>query len=301
MKKDKNVLALEEVDVLEKIKKLAVTAMFADDELFDLLVLKGGNAMDLIHRLSSRASIDLDFSMKHDFPEGMEAFRGRVERALTGTFRQNGYEVFDVKMEERPNHLSEDMAEFWGGYGVEFKIITSALYEKYSAEISELRKYATRIGQGQKFLIDISRFEYVEQKQEVDLDGYRIYVYSPAMIVCEKLRAICQQMEEYGPIIKRGRAGAPRARDFLDIYILVETLGLDIASAQNQEVLSEMFNLKRVPLEFLGKVDGQREFHRLDFPSVRDTVKPGLEIKDFDFYFDFVLQLVEKLKPLWHV
>jgi hypothetical protein len=78
-------------------------------------------------------------------------------------------------------------------------------------------------------------------------------------------------------------------------------LGLDIASAQNQEVLSEMFNLKRVPLEFLGKVDGQREFHRLDFPSVRDTVKPGLEIKDFDFYFDFVLQLVEKLKPLWHV
>ena len=301
MKKDNSALASEKIDTLEKIKKLAVTAMFSDDELFDHLVLKGGNAMDLVHRLSSRSSVDLDFSMKHDFPEGPVVFRDRVERALKGTFRIEGYEVFDVKMEEKPHHLTDDMADFWGGYCVEFKVVTSLLYEKYSKDISELRKYAIKIAQGPKFLIDISRFEYVDQKQEVDFEGYRIFVYSPEMIVCEKLRAICQQMEEYGPIIKRGRAGSPRARDFLDIYVLVNTLILSIDSPKNIDVLIEMFKIKKVPIEFLDNIEVQREFHRTSFPAVRDTVKAGMEIKDFDFYFDYVLALVAKLKPFWHV
>lgn len=38
----------DELISLEQIKKLAVTAMFSDDELMDQLVLKGGNAMALI-------------------------------------------------------------------------------------------------------------------------------------------------------------------------------------------------------------------------------------------------------------
>ena len=52
---------------LDQIKKLAVMAMFSDDDLMDQLVLKGGNAMALIHKLTSRESVDLDFSMRHDF------------------------------------------------------------------------------------------------------------------------------------------------------------------------------------------------------------------------------------------
>lgn len=51
---------------LDVIKRAAVVAMFADDDLMDILVAKGGNAMDLVHRVSSRASVDLDFSMKAD-------------------------------------------------------------------------------------------------------------------------------------------------------------------------------------------------------------------------------------------
>ncbi|MDR3479509.1 MAG: nucleotidyl transferase AbiEii/AbiGii toxin family protein [Burkholderiaceae bacterium] len=287
--------------VLERIKKLAVMAMFSDDEFFDHLVLKGGNAMNLVHRLSTRASVDLDFSMQHDFPEGIEAFRIRVERAQKKTFRQNGFEVFDVKMEERPQVISEDMAGFWGGYAVEFKLIQSDLFNKYSSDLDELRKRALSLGQGKKFLIDISRFEYTLGKQEVDLDGYRIFVYSPEMIVCEKLRAICQQMPEYGPFIKRGRDGSARARDFVDIHVLVDTLSLDISSEKNKGILSEMFKMKRVPLEFLGLMENYRDFHKADFQSVIATVRPEVKLKDFDFYFDFTLALVQELKPLWNI
>jgi hypothetical protein len=267
---------------LDEIKKLVVIAMFSDDELMDRLVLKGGNALDLIHRISTRASVDVDFSMRDDFPAGQqEAFRLRVDRVLRTTFREAGYEVFDVRMEERPEGLTDDVADFWGGYGVEFKLIGKANFEQFSANIGELRRHALHLGQGQRFLIDISRFEYTEGKEPQDLDGYRIFVYSPMMIACEKLRAICQQMPEYGPVVKRRRPGGARARDFLDIYTLVTERKLDMTTKQNRAVLTSIFQAKRVPLSLLGLIKNFREFHRADFPAVQATLKPGVQVEGF--------------------
>jgi Nucleotidyl transferase AbiEii toxin, Type IV TA system len=122
-------------------------------------------------------------------------------------------------MIEKPKAITEDMKDFWGGYAVEFKLATKEIYEEFGADMPTLRRRAINLGQGPKFLIDISRYEYTADKQAVDFEGYVIYVYSPVMIICEKLRAICQQMPEYGPIIKRDRAGSARPKDFLDIYV----------------------------------------------------------------------------------
>lgn len=279
-------------DALERIKKLAVVAMFSDDELLEELVLKGGNAMALVHRLSARASVDLDFSMKHDFPEGPEKMAGRIGSALQRTFQPEGYEVIDIKVAEKPAQISEDMAGFWGGYAVEFKLVEAEAYAQYKDDLEKLRRAAVSLGQSTKFLIDISRFEYTDDKQEADLDGYRIYVYSPTMIVCEKLRAICQQLPEYAPIVKRsGRPGSPRARDFIDIYTLVDTLKLDIRTDKALDMLLKMFELKHVPFEWLGKIAESREFHRQDFPAVQATVSTDIELMPFDVYFDYVVQL----------
>ena len=119
--------------------------------------------------------------------------------------------------------------------------------------------------------------------------------------MAEKLRAICQQMPEYGPVVNRTRPGSARARDFVDICALVTERGIDIASDQNQLLVSRVFQAKRVPLPLLGLMANYREFHRRDFQAVKDTTKPGVVLKDFEFYFDFVLALVERLKPLWNV
>lgn len=287
----------EELAALDRIKKLAVMAMFSDDGLLDELVLKGGNAMALIHKLTSRESVDLDFSMKHDFPDGVEAMTSRIGTALLRTFRPAGYEPFDLKMAEKPAHISEDMASFWGGYAVEFKLVTAEQFAAHKDNLEQLRREALSIGQGKKFLIDISRFEYVEDKQENELDGYRIYVYSPTMIACEKLRAICQQMEEYAPIVKRSdkRPGSQRARDFLDIHTLVEKLGLDLVSPKAIDMTREMFKLKRVELAWLGNMEKYREFHRQGFPAVQATVSPGFDLQSFDFYFDYVAALAKQV------
>ncbi|ETF04748.1 hypothetical protein W822_05095 [Advenella kashmirensis W13003] len=286
---------------LDHIKKWVITAIISDDELFEHLILKGGNAIELIHHIVARASIDIDFSMKADFPGGSANLAQRAERTLTHTFKQHGYQVFDFKFHCRPETLSVDVEDFWGGYKIEFKLVPSDFFANHSGDQDLLRKHALRVGQGQKFLIDISRHEYVNDRVAHDFDGYIIYVYSPLMIVCEKLRAICQQMPEYGPVVKRARAGSARARDFYDIYQLVTLLNLDLVSDHAHHILTEMFECKRVDLAFLDRITGQREFHRPDFPSVQNTVPPGVSLESFDFYFDFTVGLVNRLKAFRNI
>lgn len=183
---------------------------------------------------------------------------------------------------------------------MEFKLASAAVHAAHASDIQALRRRALNLGQGTRFLIDISRFEYVEDKQPVEFDGYLIYVYSPLMIVCEKLRAICQQMPEYGPVIKRERPGTARARDFLDIAVLVDRFALDLTAQKSCAVLTSMFAVKQVPLAFLGLVHGTRAFHQAGFASVKDTVAAGFDLGPFDGYFDFVIDQIERLKPLWY-
>ncbi|RKW40323.1 MAG: nucleotidyl transferase AbiEii/AbiGii toxin family protein, partial [Lautropia sp.] len=83
-------------DALQVIKQTALMAMFSDDELFDLLVLKGGNAMDLIHQTHARASVDLDFSLEDDLD--VDDVGPRIERVLRERFADKGYRAFDIQL-----------------------------------------------------------------------------------------------------------------------------------------------------------------------------------------------------------
>ncbi|MGH7784756.1 MAG: nucleotidyl transferase AbiEii/AbiGii toxin family protein, partial [Candidatus Binatia bacterium] len=285
------------VDV-EVIKRLAIRAMFSDDVLMRYLVLKGGNALDLVYQISTRASVDIDFSISNDFPGGIDGFRSRVEKALSDTFARDGYHVFDVRMSESPEEVSAELRDFWGGYDIEFKLIKRELYEVHARNLETLRRHALDLGGGPKFSIDVRRFEYTEGKQHHDFDGYRIFVYSRQMMICEKLRAICQQLPEYGPIVKRRRPGSPRARDFVDIHALATSLEAEFLDSEFIELLEKIFAAKHVPLAFLDLINNHRDFHAQEFPSVRDTVKAGVSLRDFDFYFDFVVELARRIRIL---
>ncbi|QIL81118.1 nucleotidyl transferase AbiEii/AbiGii toxin family protein [Diaphorobacter sp. HDW4A] len=283
---------------LEAIKRAAIVAMFADDELMDVLVLKGGNAMDIVHQVNSRASVDLDFSMKDDLDH--EAVLPNLQRALEATFDLQSYLAFDIKLSVRPGRMPDELASFWGGYLVEFKLISNRRASEVGRDLAQMRREAIRLGEGPKFTIDISRHEYVEHKEAHELDGYTIYVYSPAMIVCEKLRAICQQMPEYGQIIQRSNLGNQRARDFIDIEALVRKFGIDLSAEESQQMVMQMFAAKRVPLLFLANIPETRDFHALGYEEVRAAMKPGVQVGPFDHYFDFVVREVKKLEAFWN-
>lgn len=51
----------------EEILKLTISSFFYDDELAEIFVLKGGNALSLGHGISNRSSLDIDLSMDKPF------------------------------------------------------------------------------------------------------------------------------------------------------------------------------------------------------------------------------------------
>lgn len=285
----------------EYIKKLVIISMFSDDDLMDMLVLKGGNALDIIYKLAQRSSKDVDFSIANEFSrKDFEKIKSKIENTLTNTFKPEGFIVFDVKLTEKPVKISPDMEKFWGGYQVEFKIIETENYNKHQNDIESLRRNATVIEKNNRrtFRVDISKFEYCDSKKEYDLEGYTIYVYSPEMILAEKLRAICQQMPEYAKFVRNPSQSA-RARDFFDIYTVMSNFEIDLLKKSNKDLIKNIFLAKKVPLNLIAKIKDHREYHRSDFESVQATVKPSIELKNFDYYFDYVLKVCEQLETLW--
>jgi predicted nucleotidyltransferase component of viral defense system len=278
------------MEAYAEIKRLALVAMFSVDELMDVLVLKGGNLLDLVYKVSSRASLDLDFSMAGSFAvEDLPAIKEKVERSLITTFNESDFHVFDVSFTERPLNLPPEGGEFWGGYRVEFKAIELDKYRRIGqADLEGLRRNARVVGPAQqrKFKIDISKFEYCGPKQTSEFDGYTIYVYTPEMMALEKLRAICQQMPEYPVRIRK----SARARDFFDIHTLLTNFAIKLSAPENVEVLKSVFLAKKVPLRLIGKVCEFREYHRQDYASLASTVRPGTDLRPFDYYFDYVVE-----------
>ncbi len=285
---------------INRIKELLIIALFSDNEFLETLVLKGGNAIDLIHKAALRGSIDLDFSLEKDFLDpDIERLKNRFDQLLNTTLNREGYQVFDVMCETRPPEVSADLSEFWGGYRLEFKITTLEKFESTKNNPRLLRATSEEIGSGNKknFSIDISKHEFCENKTEQELDGYTIYVYSPEMIVCEKFRAICQQMPEYGKIV-RSKSQSARAKDFFDIHTLIKHFEIDLNRKENVVLLQRVFEAKKVPLTLLKEIKSFRNFHELDFASVKDTVKPGKKLRSFDYYFNFVVNTINQLQSL---
>ena len=275
------------------IRRRVILAMFSDDVLRARFVLKGGNALELVHHVMTRGSVDVDLSISGEFPD-LADIRERTFRALRSEFDAVGYMVFDESFIVVPPGLSDDQTPWWGGYRVEFKLIEGELADSLGRNLEKMRIQARTIDpqHARTFRVDISKYEWCQGKVTAQLDGRTIYVYTEEMCVIEKLRAICQQMPEYA---KTNRT--PRARDFYDVYATITRRGIELPLPENLELFRHIFEAKRVPLALLAKIAEAREFHRPDWDAVRDSVT-GL-VFDFDVYFDFVLDEVSRLKALW--
>lgn len=289
---------------IKRIKKLVVIALFSDDTLMERLVLKGGNALDLIYDIGERASFDLDFSIPGQFEEAeMPEIETRLKNAIESTFKRTGYRVFDFNFKEKPKRINDAVKDFWGGYAVDFKFIEAAEYKKYENDDDALRRHAVSIGkQGStKIEIDISKYEICDEKKEFNLNNYSIYVYTPEMLVFEKLRAICQQTEAYRKVIATHQPRA-RARDFYDMYMLMKTHSIDLTDEQNQLLFKRIFDAKKARLA-CAELEASRELHRSDFESLRATLTASgaAALLSFDDYFNFVIETFGPLESLWDV
>ncbi|WP_069286706.1 nucleotidyl transferase AbiEii/AbiGii toxin family protein [Aerococcus urinaeequi] len=286
---------------LEEIRTIVIASLFSDSKLMEIWSLKGGNALEIAHKLNSRSSMDVDVSMDKDF-EDYGLTKGdvieRIKNELNINFSEFGYTIFDEKITPRPGK-GDNRPKYWGGYLLEFKIIETKKFIENEKNINQLRKEAEIISEkkGKKIKVDISKFELTSPSEIVELDDYLIRVYTPLMIVYEKIRAICQQMEEYREIMHTSRS--PRARDFYDIWVVIKELHLreDVVNKKNIYILEEMFKLKDVPLELLQNIKNQeiKEFHKNNFISLKDTIKDSDQLEDFEYYYNYVVELVSEI------
>lgn len=289
----------------EEIRKMIIISLFTDDILYEKFVLKGGNAL-IVHGVNKRASLDIDISIGNRFSENeMVWVKNTLEKNLNETFNRRGYSVIDVSLIKRPRKLGQEKEKFWGGHCLEFKIVS--LENKYKLDlgeidISKLRQSSLSMNPSSTskiFKVDISNHEFCEKKTEKYIDGFPIYVYTPIIIVYEKLRAICQQQKEYTDIVKTNRR--PRARDFFDIYSVMEDhidslyIKEDLFSEENLRDLEVIFKLKHVPLELLNNIENYRDFHEENFQAVADTVVGSEKIESYDFYFDYTVKLAKAI------
>lgn len=280
-----------DVDLLEKIKKLTISALLADDLLMAVLVLKGGNALGLVYDITNRGSLDIDFSMAKDFTD---AERTRISNQATyllnDEFNKEGLRAIDVAFVDRPGKIDESVKDFWGGYQLSFKIVSEAVFQKFKGDQQALRIHSISLTSGDKksYTVDISKYEFIGKVKPREIDGTVIHVYSPEMLALEKVRAICQQDKEYREIII-SMTQRPRARDFYDIYNLYVAFNLDFTSKENIELIKHIFDAKRVPLKFICRIPIEYDLHSSDWESVLQTIGRKEEVKEFKFYFDFVV------------
>jgi len=287
--------------VIDRFKRLTIIALSSDDELVEQLVLKGGNAMALAYNINTRVSADLDYSMPSVFDaDSLPAWRERITQRLEQTFRGEGWVPFDVRFEKKPDPVSPDLAGFWGGYELEFKVIDAEQHAQLGGDLDQMRRQSLIAGPGdrRKIEVDISCHEHCEPKRRFEMEGYDVFVYAPILLVCEKFRAICQQMPEYDPIVKRNARRSARPRDFLDIHtLLTHFADIDLNAPPTRDLLVHVFEAKRVPLALLRRIQHTYDQHATAWPAVQATVAPGFNLRDFRFYFDYVASLADRLHP----
>ncbi|MFN5772293.1 nucleotidyl transferase AbiEii/AbiGii toxin family protein [Flavobacterium sp.] len=263
-----------------------------DEQLMYGLVLKGGNALQLVYEITDRASMDIDFSIEGDFSErDFQRISGILDVLLNEQFQTEKLVVFDIRFVERPKTNKEKV---WKGYNIEFKVTREK--DWYPDDIEKSRREAIKIAdQSTKFSVDISSFEYISSAKKVDLDGTVLLVYTPEMIVIEKLRALCQSIPEYKAVIPSAKVKG-RARDFYDIWNICSQYPIDFSLEENVVLLHEIFRAKKVPFEFLDLLPIYKDLQKENWNSVEDTLSTTNE--GFDFYFDYTLALIEKIKNL---
>ncbi|MFJ1491657.1 nucleotidyl transferase AbiEii/AbiGii toxin family protein [Capnocytophaga canis] len=272
---------------IDEIKIQTLKALMSDQELMYGLVLKGGNALHLAYDISNRGSIDIDFSIKGSFSQEEYArLKSKFDALLNNQFSTKQIVAYDVHFYEKPK---QGKVPNWLGYCLEFKLVARELFDTHGNDIDKIRRESIKInGQSTKYKVDISAFEYVEGSSQKEIDGVLLNVYSPEMIVVEKLRALCQSMGAYKNIVPSSNT-KQRARDIYDIEIIRSNFkSLNIT----KELIENIFEAKSVPVKFLGNIHTLREQNRQGWDTVIATVSPSEKLLSYDDYFDRLQEFV---------
>jgi hypothetical protein len=184
-------------NIIRQIKRIVITALCSDDEIMESLSLKGGSAIQEFYnvRNKARSSIDLDYSLSQQF-EDFEAVKNKIEQILHEEFNKSDFRIIDFDFYENPDPQKVKNI-IYTGYKIEFKVISKDLYDNQYKNIKSKRLQAFDIDGRKSFKIEFSNYEFIQESVYKNYENFDVKIYTPEMIVCEKLRALCQQIFEY--------------------------------------------------------------------------------------------------------
>ncbi len=279
---------------LNVIRRAALVALFADDGLMQALVFKEGLAMDALLQAHAGLPVDLELPARPDMPHQQACLK--LERALRSSFELHGYNAFDILVSPRPGQVDDALAPFWSGLQVEFKLGPRQRAHCAGPTPGPLHTEALAPGQACLFTLAIDRFAQAFALEVQGMGHWRID--APLMAVCQKLRSICKQMPEFGRITHRPGQGIALARDFIDIEALVTHFRIDMDSEAARQMLGQMFFAKCVPLGLMSSLPATRDFHAAGLAEAEAGMPPGVQLRPFRHYFEFVVKEARKLEPL---
>jgi predicted nucleotidyltransferase component of viral defense system len=274
---------------IDEVLTLTIVGIYSSTEVSHNLFLKGGCAMRLFDNLTSRLSIDVDFSVVENIRDDRSFFNA-IKSSVEAKFREWEYDIMDFKWKKQPMRRHEKYPDWWGGWMCEFKLVSF----QHRGKHDETRRRNALVPQGSnspKIIVEISEHEYCRKTRIKTIQGVRVLGYSRELIVLEKLRAICQQHPDYAYKLSKNRA-----RDFYDIYELTVNADNNFAGRCSQHI-KKVFAAKEVPLRILTSLWDEAfiDEHRRGFDEVRDTVSD--KVYDFDVYLEHLRFLVREIYP----
>lgn len=274
---------------IDEVINETIIAIYRNPAASNQLFLKGGSAMRLFDNLTSRLSIDIDFSVDTAVDDVSRFFDNMKFKIIT-RFQDFKYEAIDFNWIRKPNRKRKDKPNWWGGWSFEFKIVSYAHHGK-SIEIKRRNALIPEGANSSKIIVEISEHEYCKNGRTKVVNGVTILGYSRELIVSEKIRAICQQHPEYKFNLNKNRA-----RDFYDIYELTKDVDDDFTHRCSLHI-NNVFKAKEVPISILKSL-WEEDFidkQRRGFDQVKDTVQG--KVYDFDFYLENLRFLVKEIAP----
>jgi len=274
---------------IEEVITQTILAIYSTPSPSKTLFLKGGSAMRLFDNLTSRLSIDADFSVHTDI-ENESKFFQEFKSSVSARFRKKRFDIIDFEWSRKPEKRRKEFPDWWGGWLCEFKLV-SFQHRGKSIEIKRRNALIPDGANSSKIPVEISKHEYCGKRRTKTIQGIKIFGYPRELLVLEKIRAICQQHPDYAY-----RSSKNRTRDFYDIYELTANTDEGFISRCSSQI-ENVFRAKEVPLEILASLwkDDFIDEQRPGFNEVKDTVTG--EIHDFDVYVEHLRFFVKDIYP----
>ncbi|MBF0107303.1 MAG: nucleotidyl transferase AbiEii/AbiGii toxin family protein [Deltaproteobacteria bacterium] len=275
---------------IDDVIKYCIVALFSSTMLDDPeLVLKGGTALRLVEKIKDRMSTDMDFSI--DSPvNNPDSYFSKIQRVLSNHFKTLRYEVIDFKFEKKPKQRREDQPYFWGGWACQFKLV-DVKHKNLTLESKRRNALMPTGSNSTKIELEVSENEYCGSVHKVKIDDVSVTTYTNVALVLEKIRSLCQAHPDY-PHSKT----KDRARDYLDIFALVEKYKSEKFYDKLKKELPPVFKAKEVDFRLLNKIF-EPDFSNLqkqNFIGVQDRVQK--KTQPFEFYEEYLKGLIQKIK-----